>query len=132
MPIPARTLSVVLLSLIAATQAAELRSPAIAPEQLKDLLAGTDPPMVIDVRSPTEYSSAHLPGAVNVPAPTVTRQLSKIRQAPQVVLYCNDAQFTAIAEQLLLSSKVTGFSHLEGGLTAWQAQGLPVEISLPE
>ena len=124
--------SFVLLSVIAATQAAELRSPAIAPEQLQELLAGIEPPMVLDVRSPTEYSSAHLPGAVNVPAPTVTRHLSKILQAPHIVLYCNDAQFTAIAEQLLLKSNVTGFSHLEGGFTAWQAQGLPVEISLPE
>ncbi len=113
-------------------QAAGLRSPGVEPQVLSDRLASRDAPLVIDVRTPDEYSSGHVPGAVNMPVPTVTKHLDEIREAPEVVLYCNDTQFTRMAEQLLLKSKVKGFSHLEGGLTAWREGGLPLETSLPE
>ena len=125
-------LLVALLLVATLGHAAKLRSPGIEPQALNTRLAAADPPLVIDVRSPSEYSSGHVPGAVNMPAPTVTKHLDEIRQAPDVVLYCNDRRFTAVAEQLLTKAKVQGFSHLEGGLTAWREQGLPLESSLPE
>ncbi len=67
-----------------------------------------------------------------MPAPTVTRHLDEIRAADDVVLYCNDKRYTAVAEQLLLKSRVKDFWHLEGGLTAWRERGLPLETTLPE
>ena len=127
-----RLLLAALLSAATLTQAAGLRSPGINPGDLNGRLEAADALLVIDVRTPDEYSSGHVPGAVNMPVPTVTKHLDEIREAPEVVLYCNDMQFTRMAEQLLLKSKVNGFSHLEGGLTAWQEQGLPLETSLPE
>ena len=127
-----RVLLVALLSAASLAQAAGLRSPGVDPQALNDRLGAAGPPLVIDVRTPDEFSSGHVPGAVNMPVPTVTRHLDEIRQAPDLVLYCNDTQFTKMAEQLLLKSKVKEFSHLEGGLTAWRDQGLPVETQLPE
>ncbi len=127
-----RLLLAALLSTAALTHAAGLRSPGIDPGDLNGRLKAADAPLVIDVRTPDQYSSGHVPGAVNMPVPTVTKHLDEIREAPEVVLYCNDMQFTRIAEQLLLKSKVKGVSHLEGGLTAWRDQGLPLETSLPE
>lgn len=70
--------------------AAGLRSAGIDPQALHERLAEPRPPLVIDVRSPDDYSSGQVPGAVNLSAPTVTRHLEQIRQAPAVVLYCND------------------------------------------
>jgi rhodanese-related sulfurtransferase len=127
-----RLLLVVAVCAASVAQAAGLRSPGVDPQVLNERLGAADPPLVIDVRTPDEFSSGHVPGAVSMPVPTVTRHLDEIRQAPDVVLYCNDTQFTKMAEQLLLKSKVKGFSHLEGGLTAWREQGLPVETELPE
>jgi len=115
-----------------AAAAANLRSPGVNPQALSERLAAPQPPLVVDVRSPSEYSSGHVPGAVNMPAPTVTRHLDEIRAADNVVLYCNDKQYTAVAEQLLLKSRVKDFWHLEGGLTAWRERGLPLETTLPE
>jgi rhodanese-related sulfurtransferase len=127
-----RSLLAALLSVTVLAQAAGLRSPGTNPGDLNKQLEAGEAPLVIDVRTPDEFSSGHVPGAVNMPVPTVTKHLDEIRQAPKVVLYCNDMRFTRMAEQLLLKSRVTGFSHLEGGLTAWREQGLPLETSLPE
>ena len=127
-----RLLLLALLSAATLAQATGLRSPGIDPQDLNDWLETAAPPLVIDVRTPDEYSSGHIPRAVNMPVPTVTKHLDQIRQAQDVVLYCNDMRFTKMAEQLLLRSKVKGFSHLEGGLTAWRKRDLPLETTLPE
>ena len=84
------------------------------------------------MRSPDQYSSEHIPGAVSIPAPLVGKHLEEIRAAGEnAVLYCNDLRFTRVAEQILTKNRVKGFSHLEGGFTAWTREGLPVEQSLP-
>lgn len=123
---------VLLLVASAAPCAKGLNSPGIAPAALLERLDAPEPLLLIDVRSPDEYSSGHLPGAVSIPAPTLVRHIDGIRQARDPVLYCNDSRLTQFAEQLLMRNGVAGFSHLEGGLNAWQAEGLPVENSLPE
>ena len=113
--------------------AGSLRSPGITPQQLNSRLSGETPPLLIDVRSPGEYSSAHIPGAVSIPAPTITRTLDQIEAAgANAVLYCNDLRFTKFAEQALMKKGVTGFYHLEGGLNGWRDAGLELESSLPE
>jgi rhodanese-related sulfurtransferase len=115
----------------AAPGASALVSSGIAPEALRQRLDASDPLFLIDVRSPDEYSSGHIPGAVSIPAPTLVRHLDEIRQAGDAVLYCNDTRLTRFSEQLLAQKGVTGFAHLEGGLNAWTAEGLPIENSLP-
>jgi len=120
------------LLLNTAAQAAGLRSPGLDPRQLYQRLSGDDPPLLIDVRSPDQYSSEHIPGAVSIPAPTVRKHLAEIKAAGgNAVLYCNDLRFTRVAEQILLKSGIKDFSHLEGGFTAWTREDLPVEQSLP-
>jgi rhodanese-related sulfurtransferase len=125
-------LGTLLVSATAAQAGGGLRSPAIGPHQLNERLGGANPPLVIDVRSPDQYSSEHIPGAVSIPAPLVKKHLEDIEAAgANAVLYCNDLRFTRVAEQTLMRSGVKGFSHLEGGFTGWTREGLPVEQTLP-
>lgn len=125
-------LSVLLLNAATVQAGVALRSPGIDPHQLGERLSGENPPLVIDVRSPDEYSSEHIVGAVSLPAPTLRKHLERIRAAgDNAVLYCNDLRFTRLAEQILMKRGVKGFYHLEGGFTAWTREGLPVEQSLP-
>jgi len=133
--LPIRNLLVVTALLLNATvvPAGSLRSPGVTPDQLNSRLSSETPPLVIDVRSPDEYSSEHIPGAISLPAPTVNRHLDQIRAAGgNAVLYCNDLHFTKFAEQVLMRKGVKGFYHLEGGLNGWREAGLELESSLPE
>ena len=124
--------SALLLNAAAAQAGGALRSPGVDPHQLNKRLSGDNPPLVIDVRSPDQYSTEHIVGAISVPAPLVKKHLEEIKAADgNVVLYCNDLRLTRFSEQILLKSGVTDFSHLEGGFKAWTEEGLPVDQSLP-
>ena len=127
-----RPMTVAIALCASSALAGDLRSPGIDPQALQARLGGPGAPLVVDVRSPTEYSAGHVPGAVNIPAPTVSRRLEELRRADDLVLYCNDRRFTAVAERLLTRAKITGYSHLDGGLSAWREQGLPLETALPD
>ena len=96
------------------------------------LLTGQKPPLVVDVRSPDEYSAGHIPNSVNIPVPLIAKRLGEMGNASDLVLYCNDSRLTRVAEQMLLRGGMKGFFHLEGGLNGWQEAGLELENGLPE
>ncbi|MFF7645839.1 rhodanese-like domain-containing protein [Streptomyces canus] len=80
---------------------------------------------VIDVRTPAEYASGHLPGALNVPLDHVRRALPEIRLAAErgdVLVVCASGNRSANACKLLAEQGVTT-ATLAGGTGAWAAGG---------
>ena len=86
-------------------------------------------PVVIDVRTPEEYASGHVPGAVNIPFDQVAERIAEIDAPHGVALYCMVGPRARKGEAALLGAGDEKVFHLEGGLAAWQAAGLPVERS---
>jgi len=83
---------------------------------------------VLDVRSPEEYQSGHLPGAINVPLAELENHLSKFNTDQEIVAYCRGPHcilaFDAVAQ---LREKGLNARRLDGGLPEWKLEGLPVE-----
>ncbi len=120
------------LCLMAATpefaeQAEPLEAPSISPAALHALRESGAAPVVIDVRSPSEYASGHIPGAVNIPFAQVAKRIGEVEAPHGVALYCMVGPRARKGESALLASGVEEVFHLEGGLAAWRAAGLPVE-----
>jgi rhodanese-related sulfurtransferase len=84
-------------------------------------------PVVIDVRTPDEYASGHIPGAVNVPFDQVAQRIAEIDAPHGVALYCMVGPRARKGESALLAAGYEKIFHLEGGLAAWQAADLPIE-----
>ncbi|MFF2785640.1 rhodanese-like domain-containing protein [Streptomyces sp. NPDC058049] len=80
---------------------------------------------VVDVRTPAEFASGHLPDAVNVPLDRLTRSLPELRRAaesrPLLVVCASGARSTSAAETL--ASRGIPASSLAGGTQAWTAEG---------
>ncbi len=89
--------------------------------------SGAAAPVVIDVRTAAEYASGHIPGAVNVPFDQVARRIAEIDAPHGVALYCMVGPRARKGESALLAAGYENVLHLEGGLAAWLAAGLPVE-----
>lgn len=95
---------------------------------LRERLDGAEPPRILDVRTPAEFESAHIPGAYNVPLDTLREHRDELRRHldEHVVLVCRSGARAAQAEQALGAVGLPGLRVLDGGMTSWQAAGAPV------
>ena len=83
--------------------------------------------VAVDTRDAAAYSRAHLPGAKNLPFEELETRLAELHMLPgQPVLYCRSGDKTkGLAETLADQGLPVAF--LEGGLLAWESEGLPIE-----
>ncbi|RIW17291.1 rhodanese-like domain-containing protein [Algoriphagus lacus] len=85
--------------------------------------------MVVDVRTPEEVAEGHLAGSVNINflGEGFQQEISKLNKNKTYLLYCKSGNRTRKAADQMQKA---GFKHvymLEGGITAWNAAGKPVE-----
>lgn len=102
--------------------------PEITPEVLAARLSAEDPPLVVDVRNPSEWEIVHLPGATLIPLPDLPQRVTELAHAREVVLYCHKGTRSARGTQLLLDLGFTHVSSLKGGIEAWTQK---VDPTLP-
>ncbi len=85
-------------------------------------------PQIIDVRTPGEFETAHIPGSVNVPLDVLREHRDELVQHldEQAVLVCHSGQRATTARQALAAAGLPNPRILQGGITAWQSAGAPV------
>lgn len=115
--------------LLFAAAVADGPSPAsISPEALSERQSqGEQAPFVLDVRSPEEFVTGHVPGAVNIPFDQVAGRLAEIPKDQDLVLYCRSGRRASIAADVLVANGYAPPSLLEGDMGGWQRADLPVE-----
>ncbi|MER6129234.1 rhodanese-like domain-containing protein [Streptomyces sp. NPDC001795] len=80
---------------------------------------------VLDVRTPAEYASGHVPGALNIPLDELRRALPALRQAASrgdLLMVCASGNRSANACRILAEHGITA-ATLVGGTSAWSAAG---------
>lgn len=85
-----------------------------------------DGPLLLDVRSPMEFRSGHLKGALNLPLGAVSAQAERLgAKDREIVLYCRSGNRSGMA---LLRLRRAGFSNLKnlGGVSDGPRQGYPL------
>lgn len=92
-------------------------------------LAGSAPPLVLDVRTQQEYSGAHIRDSVNVPLAQLPVRLGELSSERDMVVYCAGGYRSSIAASLLQRNGFEHFEELAGGFAAWEAAKLPVETT---
>lgn len=107
----------------ASTDAVQSISPAGYQDQFT---ATTTSHLLIDVRTPEEFASGHIDGAVNIPVDALQSRLNEVPDDQPIVVYCRSGNRSATASQILSQA---GYTHIYdlGGLNTWTAQGFPVE-----
>ena len=97
-------------------------------ETLRSRLGGPEAPRMLDVRTPAEFETAHIPGSYNVPLETLREHRAELlgHLDEQVVLVCRSGRRAARAEQALAEAGLPNLRVLSGGMLAWQAIGAPV------
>ena len=80
-----------------------------------------------DVRSPEEYASGHVPGAINIPYDQIASRMAEVPKDQDVVLYCKSGRRAGIAAEVLAGQGYERLQHLEGDIVAWVEKGRPLE-----
>ena len=85
-------------------------------------------PRLLDVRTPSEFATAHIPGSYNVPLDLLREHRDELRTHldDDVVLVCRSGARASQAENLLTETGLGNVHVLTGGVTAWQAAGGPM------
>lgn len=97
---------------------------AIEPVQLWSQLHTTTPPLVIDVREPREYQRGHIPQSRLNPLHKLFQEPLDLPRQQQIVLICRSGRRSLLAAQYLYSKGYSNASILNGGILAWENQGL--------
>ncbi len=88
--------------------------------------AQKDGAFILDVREPSEWAQGHIAGATLIPLGDLPNRLSAVPQDREVVVVCRTGVRSAQGRDILKQAGFTRVTSMTGGLTQWQAQGLPV------
>lgn len=98
-------------------------SPAIATQMINK-----EDAVVVDIRTKKEWDTGHITGAKHIPLADLARrieELNKYKTKP-IIVVCNIGQTAGSASKQLKEAGFENVSRLQGGITEWKGQNLPI------
>lgn len=104
---------------------------AMTPREASELIndrRGEPGFVILDVRTPAEFSGGHLSDATNLDFedPAFQERLGRLSKDATYVVYCRTGNRSADASGLMRDRGFTRVYDVQGGIVAWQEAGLPV------
>lgn len=92
------------------------------------LMINREDALVVDVRDAAAFEKRHIVNAQSVPMAELDDRLEKLSKhaARPVVVYCDNGIVSGRAASALVRAGFQRVRNLKGGLSAWEAAGLPV------
>ena len=99
----------------------------MAPEAA-ELIENVDP-VIIDVRTPGEFESGHIPEAMLLPVQIFEENLSALEKykGDDILLYCASGNRSTVAARILIEAGFDKVYNLRHGFGDWARNGFPVE-----
>ncbi len=95
------------------------------PTNLDKLLKSGTNFTIVDVRDPEEFAEGHIPGSINIPAPTFATQSGILDKKKKIIVYCNSGGRSYNAYRKLMK---LGYKNINQAIFAdWKEAGLPTE-----
>ena len=103
--------------------------PVIESSELVVRIQSGTAPLILDVRTPEEYSAGHIPGAINITHTELGERLGELEahKSDEIVVHCRSGHRAGLAETVLADAGFTGVRDLDGHMLGWEENGYPVE-----
>jgi rhodanese-related sulfurtransferase len=89
----------------------------VSPAQARQLVH--EGALLLDVRTPEEFASGHLPAAVNIPVQELERRIGELERTDRpIVLYCRSGNRSSRAAGILKSAGYAAVHDL-GAMSRW-------------
>ncbi len=99
----------------------------VAPDAALQLLGDGNDRVLIDVRTPEEFDEAHLDGALLIDfyRDDFEAAIGELDRDQAYVIYCRSGNRSGQARALMADLGFSDVADIDGGILAWQADGLP-------
>ncbi len=85
--------------------------------------------VIVDVREDDEWTEHHIQGAIHIPLAQLDARLAELapyKNSP-IITQCRSGKRSAQAQTVLKSAGFSKVYSLDGGIQAWDEQGLATE-----
>lgn len=96
-------------------------------QELQTLLGQGKRLTVLDVREESEWAEGHIAGSLNIYVGHLQHRLDAVPRDLPLAVVCGVGRRASIGCSILQRAGCTDVSNVLGGMTAWEAAGLPVE-----
>jgi glyoxylase-like metal-dependent hydrolase (beta-lactamase superfamily II)/rhodanese-related sulfurtransferase len=104
------------------------RTERVSAQVAADRVAAQQPtPLIVDVRAPLERQQKRIPGSVGIPLTQLAERLAELPADRPLLVHCAGGYRSSIAASLLQRHGFTA-GEIAGGITAWEAGRLPLEM----
>ena len=102
------------------------------PHEVTGMIDRKEDIVIVDVRFPTDYRKAHIPGAVNLPKGK-WRETAGLAKDKLNILYCYN-QTCHMAAEAAVELLALGYpvAEMEGGFATWEANSYPIATASPK
>jgi rhodanese-related sulfurtransferase len=97
----------------------------VDPDRARELIETGDVQLV-DVREPHEWDAGRIAGARHIEIERLPSEAGSLDRDRPVLFYCRSGSRSAMAAGAFRRAGYDAYS-MDGGITAWDAQGLPLE-----
>jgi phage shock protein E len=89
--------------------------------------------IVLDVRTPAEFATGHLPQArnIDIEAPDFATRVAALDKTATYAIYCRSGNRSGAAMEQMAGADFTHVYDLAGGIGAWQNMGGPMSMDGP-
>lgn len=121
------SLLVIALSVVIAACTPSANVSNIAPDTyVSDFVNDSQNHVLVDVRTPEEFATGYIEGAINIPVDQIASRISEIPEGVPVVVYCRSGNRSARAASILNSNNYNEVYDL-GGVIQWQQAGYTLQ-----
>jgi rhodanese-related sulfurtransferase len=81
----------------------------------------------LDVRTQEEWDDYHIPGTTLIPLDELESRVDEVPSDQNIVVVCRSGNRSQTGRDILLDAGFTTVTSMDGGVSAWQAAGYPIE-----
>ena len=103
---------------------------SVQPEDVKKAIDTHEQCVILDVRTPGEYSRGNIAGSINVPVDDLSRKITDVipDTSARIYVYCLSGNRSSRAVAFMLGIGYTNVYNMQYGLLGWRAKYFPVSL----
>jgi glyoxylase-like metal-dependent hydrolase (beta-lactamase superfamily II)/rhodanese-related sulfurtransferase len=99
----------------------------IDPEELARRVEGAEPPLILDVRSASEFAGEHIPGSLHIPYGDLAGRIDEVPRDRPLATICRGGKRSGLAASILQREGIAEVVHVGQGVGVWRKAGHPVQ-----